>query len=119
MWFFAAVLVLWGTTLQLAGWDDWVISPVTEWAWWTCSLYVCGVAATTTRFLSLADRLMGVFGFALVVIYYRTMPDTYLEFVPTSETNPDMWPTIFLVVNLVGPLLLITVGLIQTAVRER
>ena len=119
MWFFVAVLVLWGTTLQLASWDDWVLSPVTQWSWWTFNLYVCGVAATTTRFLTLADRLMGVFGFALVVVYYRTMHETYLKFVPADTANPDMWPMIFLVMNLIGPLLLIVVGLVHTAVQER
>ena len=119
MWFFIATLILWGSTFQLADWERWVLSPVTQWAWWTFTLYVVGVAATTGRFLSLAERLMGLFGYCLVVIYYRSMADTYLKFLPTDADNPNLWPTIFLAVNLLGPLLLVTAGLLSTAVQTR
>ena len=119
MWYFLSVLVLWATTFELARWEPWVLSPVTLWTWWTFSLYVVAAAATTGRFQSLTERLTGLFGFAMVVVYYRTMSDTYMKFIPTDETHPDMWPTIFLAVNLLGPLLLIVVGLVQTTVQRR
>ena len=119
MWFFVAVLVLWGFTFELSRWEDWVLSPVTLWTWWTCCLYVCGIAAATGRFLSLSERIMGMFGFCLVVIYYRTMSETYLKFLPTDAGNPDLWPTVFLAVDLLGPLLLVTVGLLSTSVQRR
>ena len=54
-----------------------------------------------------------------MVIYYRTMSDTYLLFVPTDSDHPELWPTIFLAVNLLGPLLLVTAGLLSTAVQSR
>ena len=119
MWFFVAVLVLWGTTFEMARWDHWVLPTVTEWTWWTFSLYVCGIAAATGRFISLAEKLMGLFGFCLVVIYYRTQSDTYMQFVPSNEAHPDMWAAIFMVVNLLGPLILITVGVLSPAVQRR
>ncbi len=119
MWFFVAVLILWGTTFELARWEHWVLSPVTQWAWWTFSLYVVGIAAIAGRFLSLAEKVMGIFGFCLVVVYYRTMADTYLGFLPTDAANPDLWPTVFLAVNLVGPLLLVTVGLLAQSVQRQ
>ena len=119
MWFFVAVLVLWGTTFQLAAWEHWVLPPVTQWAWWTFMLYVCGIAASTGRYLSLAERLMALFGYCLVVVYYRTMTETYLQFLPTDSNNPDLWPTVFMAVNLLGPLLLVTVGLLAQGVQRR
>ena len=119
MWYFVAVLVLWGTTVELAGWQDWVLSPITLWTWWTFNLYVCGIAATTARYVTLGEKLLGLFAFVLVVAYYRTMSDTYMGFIPEDASNPDMWPTIFLSVNLVGPLLLATVGPITSAIRRQ
>ena len=100
-------------------WDSWVLPPLVDWTWWTFHLYAVGIAATTTRFVSLSERIMGLFGFVLVVFYYRLMSEEYLKFVPTDADNPDLWPTIFLSVNLLGPLLLVTVGLLNTAVQGR
>lgn len=111
MWLFAAVLVLWGSTFELARWEHWVLSPVTLWTWWTSLLYVCGIAATCPV-RSLADRVMGLFGYCLVAVYYLIMSTTYMEFLPADPANPDLWPTLFLTVNLLGPLLVITVGLV-------
>ena len=119
MWFFVAVLILWSSTAIAGHWDSWVLPPLVDWTWWTFHLYVVGIAATTTRFLSLSDRIMGLFGFVMVVFYYRLMSEEYLKFVPTDADNPDLWPTIFLAVNLLGPLLLVTVGLLGTAVQGR
>ena len=118
MWFFAAVLVLWGSTFELARWDAWVLSPVTQWAWWTFNLYVCGIAAATGSFTSLAERLMALLGYSMVVIYYLTLSDTYLEFLPTDAGQPDLWPSVFLTVNLLGPLLVTTVGLAAQGVQR-
>ena len=117
MWFFAAVLILWGSTYELGRLDAWVLTPVTLWAWWTFNLYVCSAAASYCRFSSLAEKLMGLFGFCLVVVYYQAMSVSYMEFLPTDPGSPDLWPTIFLTVNLLGPLILITAGLASQAVQ--
>lgn len=119
MWFFVAVLILYGATYTMAEWDAYLLHPVVEWAWWTFHLYVCGIAASSSRYVSLGDKVMGVFGYCLVVIYYRTMPDTYMDFLPTDTANPDLWPTVFLTINLLGPLLVITAGLLAPAVQSR
>ena len=119
MWLFVAVLVLWGSTVTMDQWDNWVLPDIVQWAWWTFHLYACGIASTTGRYLNLAEKVMALFAYCLVVIYYRTMSDTYLGFLPADADNPDLWPTIFLAVNLLGPLLLITVGLLAPAVQRR
>ena len=119
MWFFLSVLILWSTTIEVARWDEHVLPTMTEWTWWTFNLYVCGIAATSARFLSLAEKVTGLFGFSMLAIYYRTMSATYMTFLPTNAEHPDLWPSIFLVVNLLGPLLLATVGVLQPAIQRR
>ena len=118
MWFLAATLILFGSTFELDRWGHWALPEVTLWAWWTFQLYVCGVAAATGRYMTLPDRLLGLFGFALMVVYYRVAWDTFIKFLPTDAANPDLWPTIFLTVNLLGPLLVTTVGLLAPAVQR-
>ena len=119
MWFFAAVLILWGSTAFYGEWDSWVLPPVVEWAWWTFHQYTVGAAALSENFTSLASRVMGVLGYTLLVIYYTTMSATYITFLPTDSTNVDLWPTIFMMVNLVGPIVLATAGCLQPAVQRR
>ena len=119
MWFFVAVLLLWGTTFELARWESAMLPPVTRWMWWTCVLYVCGIATTSERYVRMADRIMGLFGFCLLMIYYRIASDTYITFLPTDADNPDLWPTVFLAVNLLGPLALVIAGLMSNAVQRR
>ena len=118
MWFFVAVLILWATTVQMEEWPVWLLPKTVEWTWWTFHLYLCGIAASTGRFLTTAEKVMGLFGFCLVVLYYRTMSGTYMEFLPSNETHPDMWAAVFTVVNLVGPIILISTGVLKTAVQR-
>ena len=102
MWFFAAVLILWGSTATMASWDHWVLTPIVEWGWWTWHLYVCGIAAASGRYRTVAEKVLGLFGFCLFAVYYRTMAETYIEFVPVDVDHPELWPMLFLAVNLVG-----------------
>ena len=60
MWFFLAVLVLWGTTSVLGRQDTFVLPPLVLWGWWTISLYVSGMAAMSDTYTTLQSRLMGV-----------------------------------------------------------
>ena len=119
MWFFVAVLILWATTATMARWDPWVLAPIVQWFWWTLNLYVCAAAALSDRFTTLESKLLGLFGYCLVAVYFTTMGETYLEFLPSSTDNPDLWPSIFLSVNLIGPMVLITVGCLGPAVQSR
>ena len=119
MWFFIAVLILWGSTAMLGRWDSWVLAPIVEWAWWTLHLYVCAAAAFYDNFHSLLSRVLGLFGYTMVSLYYLTMQEIYLTFIPTDTANPDLWPTIFLSVNLLAPLAMITVGCLSPAVQKR
>ncbi len=118
MWFFLAVLVLWGTTTVLGRQADWVLPPLVQWGWWTASLYVCGSLACAETYATLQARVMGLFGFTLFVVYYTTMSATYLGFLPTDSDNPNLWPTIFLSVNLLGSILLVCVGCMRATIQE-
>ena len=118
MWFFAAVLVVWGTTATIGRWDVAVLPPVVAWGWWTVTLYACGTAATAERFRTLDAKLLGMFGYALVVIYYTTQSAAYLALLPSDAGRPDLWPTVFVVVNFLGPLVLVTVGCLGAGVQR-
>ena len=119
MWFFIGTLVLWATTAQMAHWDNWAFPTITKWTWWTLNLHVCGLAALEARFASLREKVAGLLGLCLVVIYYRTMAGTYKGFVPTNESFPDLWPAIFVAVNLVAPWILISVGVLSSSIQRR
>ena len=116
MWFFLAVLLLWGTTAVLGDHQD-RFSDLVQWCWWTVCLYLCGCAAVAERFESLAARVMGVFGFTLLTLYYTNMSGDYMDFVPHDPANVDFWPTVFLTVNLLGPLLLVCAGCMRATVQ--
>ena len=119
MWFLTSTLVLWGATATMGRWDYDVLAPVVQWTWWTFNLYACGAAAMREAFTSLLTKVAGVVGYSLLVIYYTTMSETYAGFLPTSTDNPELWPQLFLAVNLVGPMLLVTVGCLSAAVQTR
>ena len=114
MWFFITVLLLWATTAIQGRLDAVVLPPLALWGWWTVTLYLCGVAALNEPFETIQARLMGLFGYAMLALYYVTMAGLYMEFVPTSSEHPDMWPT----VNLVGPLLLATLGCMRASLQR-
>ena len=119
MWFFLAVLLLWGTTASLGRQDDqWALPPHVIWGWWTICLYLCGAAALREGYATLQNRVMGLFGFTLFIVYYSTMADVYLEFLPVRADNPDLWPTVFLSVNLIGPLLLVSAGCMRASIQR-
>ena len=118
MWFFFSVLVLWGSTATMGRLNEAVLPPLVLWVWWTAVLYLCGLAAVRETYNELPARLMGLFGFTMVVIYYTSMSDTYMGFLPVDEDNPNLWPTVFLSLNLVGPVLLITLGCMRATVQR-
>ena len=119
MWFFLAVLVLWGTSAVLGRLEPYVLPPLVQWGWWTVCLYLCGTAACTEAYGTLPSRMLGLFGFTLVVVYYTTMADTYMKFLPVDASNQNLWPTVFLAMNLLGPLLLVSVGCMGAAIQRR
>ena len=119
MWLFLAVVVLWGTTAML-GWQDQVgLPPLLPWGWWTLSLYLCGTTAVITSYATLADRVMGLLGYTLFVVYYTSMSGQYLKFLPSDADNPNLWPTVFLSVNIIGPLLLVSAGCMRATIQRR
>ena len=119
MWFFFAVLTLWVATHFLSFISDtWVLPSMLEWGMWTYGLYLCGYAALTESFKMLHDRVGGIFGYSLLVMYYITQSATYMEFLPENAARPDFWPSIFLSINLAGPIVLTSLGCMQTTVQK-
>ena len=118
MWFFFAVLTLWGTTAILGRQDDWNLPPLVLWSWWTASLYLCGTAAITETYTTLQARLMGLFGFTLFAVYYSTQHSAYLALLPSDTASPELWPTVFVAVNLLGPILLVSAGCLRATVQR-
>ena len=118
MLFFASVLILWASTSLMGGQDLLVLAPVTQWAAWTFTLYLCGAAALQEGFRTLLSRLLGIFGYNLTAIYYLTQHTTYMDFIPADTANPDLWPAIFFTINLAAPMVLITLGCLGPAVQR-
>ena len=117
-----AVLLLWVSTALLPGLQQGgAFLPLLVWAIWTLILFLCGWAAWTDDYLAtLINRVAGLVSYTMLVIYYITMQATYLAFIPTDLTpdNPDLWPTLYLVINLAIPSLLVTTGIARTAVQK-
>ena len=119
MWFFSAVLVLWAATVIVGRQDEAVLPPVVQWGIWTMALYAPGVAAIEESWQTLHAKVLGVFGYVLLTAYYTTQMSAYLALLPTDADQPDLWPAVFLSVNLVGPLAVATYGCVSPAVQRR
>ena len=118
MLFFLAVLLTWGTTAVIARQAEWVLPDLLVWSWWTICLYGCGVASLRDKFQTLQSRVMGALGFSLFVVYYTTMSAVYLTFLPSNPDIPNFWPTVYMTVNLLGPLLMVSAGCMRAAIQE-
>ena len=113
---FVAVLLLWVSTqaLERGGF----IPPLALWAWWTSSLFLCGAAAWADTYLSLPNRVAGLVSYTMFAAYYITMQAHYLALVPTNAEYPDLWPTLYMVLNLLAPIGLVTIGVARMAVQK-
>ena len=118
MLFFLAVLILWGLTAMLGRQDPLVLPPLVRWGWWTFSLYVCGTAAISEGYVTLQNKVMGLFGFTLFVVYYTSMSGMYLDLLPSNTDSPNLWPTVFVSINLIGPLLLVSAGCMRATTQR-
>ena len=114
---FFAVLLLWGATAAIERWGG-GSPPIIVWVWWTSALHLCGAAAWADLYLSLAQRVSGLLSYTMLAVYYTTQQATYLGFLPADPANPDLWPTIYLVVNLIAPIAMATVGIARMAIQE-
>ena len=50
-------------------------------------------------------------------IYFITMQGQYLGFIPSNPEYPDLWPTLYIAVNLAAPIGLVTVGIVRMAIQ--
>ena len=110
---FLSTVILWGITAVLPGRE--LPSPLITWAWWTSSQYLCAGASWEETYESARDRVMGVAAYTLVATYYIVMQPIYMEFIPLDADRPNLWPTIYMVVNLVLPIGLVIGGLCRGA----
>ena len=118
MWFFVAVLILWGTTTMLGRQDDIVLPPIVVWGWWTIVLYLPGWAAVEESWATIQAKLFCVFGFFLLTAYFTTQSAIYLPLLPTNADHPELWPSVFLTVNLLGPMVIVVWGCISPVIQR-
>ena len=118
MWFFLAILLLWGATATYSNWDPWVVQDIVKWGLWTAHLYAVATAALYEPKSDLLSSVACMLGYSLFAIYFVSMSATYLTFLPHDPGNPNLWPTVFLSINLVGPILLTTVGCMSAGVQR-
>ena len=98
--------------------DAFILPPLLKWIWWTVTLYACGASAIASPYEQLQEKIMGVLGFTLVVCYYTTMSDAYMALLPASAEHPDLWPSAFVSVNLIGPVLLMFAGCARATIQR-
>jgi len=113
---FAAVLLLWLITeaVEAGG----AYPPLLIWALWTSALFLCGAASWADVYLTLTNRVAGLAAYTMLTVYYITMQAEYLQFIPSDADYPDLWPTLYMVINLVSPIGLVTVGILRMAVQR-
>ena len=114
---FVATLLLWGITQGLDQRGD-ALPSLVLWAVWSAALLGCAAAAWADVYLSLSARVAGLMSFSLVSLYYITQQNVYLTFIPADPAYPDMWPTLYLVINLLAPIGLVTMGISRMAIQR-
>ena len=117
MMFFAAVLALWAADAFLgrAGGID--LPPLFVYGIWTIAMYLPGVAAVEESWEAFHSRLGGIFGYTLFALYYIREFEGFAGFLPYGE-DPT-WRVIFLMVNVLAPLAVVTTGCLSPAVQRR
>ena len=129
MLIFAAVLILWVSTgiLEFSAGSQAIregLPPLVVWGWWSFALFLCALAPFGEVYESLLERTAALASYTMLALYYISMQSTYLAYVraltpdPAQAGNPDLWPTLYLVVNLGAPALLATVGIIRRGVQH-
>ena len=118
MLLFAAVLVLFGTTEVIGGWDAGVLPPVVRWTWWTAALLACGVASIYERYGRFHQKALGLVAITMFYLSYPLMWRSYVEMIPPAGPGgPELWPTLFLVANVLLAVIMVTVGPLLPVVR--
>ena len=118
MWFFLSVLMLWGMTAVLGRQEDWFLPPFLIWGLWTACQYSCALLSFQGGYKAFYTAIATGFGFTLVLIYYSTQAAIYMEFLPKDAANPNLWPDLFLYLNLVIPLFMMLIGCLSHAVQK-
>ena len=113
---FVATVILWATTAVLEGRE--LPSPLLTWGWWTAAQYLCAASAWEDAWLTARDRVAGIAAFTLFSAYCIVMQETYVGFVPASELYPDLWPTVYMTMNLALPIGLVISGICRVAVQN-
>ena len=112
-----AVLLLWSITQGLDQRGD-ALPSLVLWAVWSAALLGCAAAAWSEVYLSLSARVTGLISYVLIILYYITQQSVYLAFVPADPAYPDMWATLYTVINLLAPAGLVTMGVCRTAIQR-
>lgn len=119
MWHLGAVLLVWVVTALLARPEASIAPSIAVWAAWTVTLFLPGVTALEESWTATHTRVFGIIGYMLLTLYYVTQGSTYTAFLPTDADRPYLWPSVYLMVNLVLPIALVVAGCGRGAVQRR
>lgn len=116
MLFLLAVLFLLGSAGVIAGLPDHVLPPLARWGWWSMHLYSCALASIYADYGRFHQRALALVAVTLFYVSYPLLWDQYLELMPaTPATFP--WAEVFVIANVVIPVVLVTLGPLMPAVR--
>ena len=117
MWFLLAVLFLLGSTEVIGEFPDHVLPPMARWGWWTSLLLSCGMASIYTSYDRFHWKALGLVCCTMFYTSYPLLWDEYLAMMPT-EPATFPWSTVFVVFNVVLPVVLVTIGPLIPVVRR-
>ena len=116
MWFIMAVLFLMGSAITIERIDDHILPDITRWAWWTMNLLACGLAALYAAYSQFWQKAVGWLAVTLFYVQYPVLWDWHIAMVP-QQPDGFPWGIIYIIANVVIPLLLVTVGVMRPVVR--
>ena len=110
MYLLAAVLVTYGSAAAIGEWGG-SLPGLVRWSWLTFVLLACGWASIHEGYERFWERALGLASVSLFYISYPLLWEQYQAAMPeTSAGGFAHWPELFLVANVLLPLIFVTIG---------
>ena len=116
MAFFAAVLLTWAFSYLLGLSELDRLPTFLPWGIWTIVVCTPGVLAWYEDWVPLVNKLFGMAGFTLLLLCFVLRQDAAILLLPTDALNPDLWPTLYALLNMVVPFGLAATGMARIAI---
>ena len=117
MWLFVMVVIMLGSVEVIDGFSDHVLPPVARWGWWTLTLAACGLASIAGSYAKFWQKVLGLVSISLFYISYPLLWSDYVEMIPRAS-EAALWGNVFIVANVIIPLLMVTMGPLLPVVRR-